>query len=381
MKTKAAVVNAVNDNYKFESLDLNKVGTNQVLVKMVASGVCQSDETFRIGKSEFPLPTVLGHEGAGIIQEVGSGVKNFEVGDQVVMAYDYCGHCSSCRTGYPSLCDHYNEFNVSDGPGQSGEYKFHNEDGTIVHDLQAQGAFSTYTVTNENNLIKVDKDADLRKLGPLGCGFLTGFGTITNSLKPETSSSIAIFGTGTVGLSALMTAVIEGCYPIIAVDIHDSRLEIAKELGATHLINSKNENLVERIDEISNGLGVNYSVDTTGVPEVIESSITVLAIGGESAPVAMTGSKTQINTTQELLLGARKIHGVKMGNAVPQLAIPKLIEYFKNGRFPFDKLLGFYRFEEINEAAADSSSGETIKPIIIIDEEYRKENPIEYKNQ
>lgn len=139
---------------------------------------------------------------------------------------------------------------MAGGPGESGEYKFRREDGTIVHDMSDQSSFTTYTVTNENNLIKVDKNADLRKLGPLGCGFLTGFGTVVNSLKPETGSSIAIFGTGTVGLSALMTAKIEGCHPIIAVDIHDSRLELAKELGATHVINSKKEDLIERINDI-----------------------------------------------------------------------------------------------------------------------------------
>lgn len=222
----------------------------------------------------------------------------------------------------------------------------------------------------------MDPEADLRLVAPLGCGLLTGFGTVLNGLKPKTSSSFAVFGTGAVGLGALMAAKIEGASIIIAVDIHDSRLETARELGATHTINSRTENLEERIAEITEGLGVNYSVETTGISAVMKSSIDVLGIGGVSAPVAVTPNSLEFNTFMDLVLANRKLVGVLMGDAVPQLAVPQLIQYHKEGKFPFDKLVKLYKFNEINQAAADSNSGKTIKPILIIDESYRSAEPL-----
>ena len=232
LKTKAAVVNAINEDYQLEELNLGEIHPNEILVKMVASGICQSDEGMRLGGGKaVPMPIVLGHEGSGIVEQVGSAVKGIKAGDQVVLAYDYCGACESCRTGYPSTCDHFVELNMGGGQRDDGTYTFYKEDGTPVSNFLKQSSFSSYTITNENNLIKVDRDVDLRKMAPLGCGLMTGFGTVATALKPETSSSIAVFGTGTVGLAALMTAKVEGCSNIIAVDIHDSRLETAKRIG------------------------------------------------------------------------------------------------------------------------------------------------------
>lgn len=164
------------------------------------------------------------------------------------------------------------------GQRSDGSYTFYKEDGTPVHNLYNQSSFSTYTITKVNNLIKVDKDFDLHWVAPLSCGFLTGYGTVVNGLKPKTASSIVIFGTGAVGLSALMATKIEGYTTIIAFDIHDSRLELAKELGATHMINRLKEDVVERVREITNGMGVHYSVDTTGVSAVMKAGVDVLGM-------------------------------------------------------------------------------------------------------
>ena len=377
MRTRAAVINSANEDYLFEVLNLGEIQSDEVIVKMVASGICQSDEGFRDG-SMAPLPIVLGHEGAGIIEKVGSGIKGFEVGDQVVMSFGYCTVCDSCRSGHPSSCDDYNELNVTGGQRKDKTYRFYKEDGTPVSNFLNQGSFSTYTITSEASLIKVDPNADLRKLAPLGCGLMTGFGTVVSALEPETNSSIAIFGTGAVGLGALMTAKIEGCSTIIAVDIVDSRLALAKELGATHTINSKTENLEERIAEITNEKGVNYSIDTTGNSQVMLSSVQALAKNGVAVPLAVTQNTIEFNPMVELILGTRKIVGVNLGNVVPQLAVPKLVEYHNEGRFPFDKLIRYYKFEDINQAAEDSNTGVTLKPVLIIDEEYRKDEPVEY---
>ena len=377
MKITAAVVNGVNDDYELEQLTLGELYPDEVIVKMVASGVCHSDEALRVGDAAFPMPAVLGHEGSGIVVEVGSAVSKFNVGDQVVMAYNYCGTCPSCRTGHPSSCNEWTPLNMS-GARLDGSHIFYKEDGTPVSNFFAQSSFATHTITHVNNLIKVDPEEDLRLIGPLGCGLLSGFGTVVNGLKPKTASSIAVFGTGAVGLGALMTAKIVGCSTIIAVDIHDARLETARELGATHTINSRTEDLAARIAEISGEQGVDYTVDTTGISSVMKASIDVLAIGGVCAPVAVTPNSIEMNTFMDLVLSNRKLIGVLMGDAVPQLAIPELIKFHKEGKFPFDKLVKFYKFDEINQATADSNSGETIKPILIIDESYRQDEPLEF---
>lgn len=375
MKVTAAVVNGVNEDYQIEELTLGELYPDEVVVKMVASGICHSDEALRVGDAAYPLPAVFGHEGAGIIEKIGNAVKDFAVGDQVVMAYNYCGTCPSCRTGHPSSCNQWTTLNMS-GARPDGSHTFFKADGTPVSNFFTQSSFATYTIVHTNNLIKVDPEADLRLIGPLGCGLLTGFGTVVNGLKPRIASSIAIFGTGGVGLGALMAAKIEGCSTIIAIDVHDHRLETARELGATHTINSRTENLAERIAEITGGLGANYSVDTTGISSVMKASVDILGIGGICAPVAVTPNSLELNTFMDLVLGNRKLIGVLMGDSVPQIAIPQLIQFHKEGKFPYGKLVKFYKFNEINQAAADSNSGKTIKPILIIDETYRNNEPV-----
>lgn len=377
MKVKSAVLNELKDEYVIEEVELRDLKPNEVRVKLVASGICQSDEGIRVGKSAHEFPAILGHEGAGIIEEVGAGVTEYEVGDHVVMAYNYCDQCDACLTGQPTACEKFVTLNTGGGPDEDGQYKFEKEDGTEVSDMFNQSSFSVNTVTAENNLTKVDKDVDLRLVGPLGCGFQTGFGTVVDGLKPHTNSSIAVFGIGTVGLAAIMAAKLEGQNPIIAVDLHDSRLDLAKELGATHTINSKDEDVEAIIDELTNGKGLDFSIDTTGVTEVVETSIRTLGINGVAAPIAISDKEITLEPTSDLTMVARTVKGVRMGNTVPQITIPKMISLYKEGKFPFDKLVKYYKFEDINKASEDSNNGSTIKPILIIDEDYRSDEPIE----
>lgn len=377
MLIKAAVVNGVNEDYQFEQVRLDEPRADEVIVKIVASGICRSDEAARTGKAPQVFPAVLGHEGAGIVEKVGSAVKDLEVGDQVVLGFNYCGNCDSCRTGHPTICEKWPKLNMT-GVRDDGSHTIFKEDGSPVANIFTQSSFATHALVNVNNVTKVDSDIDLRLVGPLGCGFATGSGTVINGLQLKANSSIAVFGTGAVGLGALMAAVIEGCTTVIAIDIHDERLELALELGATHTINSKTEDLNERIREITGDKGVDYSVDTTGVPPVMKSSIDVLAVRGVAAPIAVTPHNLEINTSQDLVPVSRKIIGVLMGDSYPQITIRQLIDYYKEGRFPFDKLIKFYRFEDIQRAAEDSNTGKTIKPVIIIDEDYRKDEPVEF---
>lgn len=371
MKVKAAVVNTAGSDYVLEDLELAEMHPDEVLVKMVASGMCMSDETIRKGGTSVVFPIVPGHEGAGIVEKVGSAVKIFKPGDQVVMSYAYCGQCQSCRKGRPAICDDWMKLNFL-GVREDGSHTFHNNNGTPVKNLYGHSSFSTHSLVHESNLIKVDQDIDLRLIGPLGCGFLTGSGTVINGLKPESGSSIAVFGTGAVGLAAMMAAKIEGCSKIIAIDIHDSRLELAKELGATHIINSKIEDPIAQVQEITNGKGVNYSVDTTGVSPVMKTALTVLSKGGVFAPVAISKNTMEVIPTADLIMAGKSMIGIVMGDGIPQLSIPQLVKFYQEGRFPFDKLVKFYKFEDINQAAKDSVTGQVIKPIVIIDETYSK---------
>lgn len=368
MDIKAAVVKELNGNFQIENVVLDEPKANEVLVRIVASGICHSDATVVDGSLPLSFPAVLGHEGAGIVEKIGANVTTVEPGDHVVLGFAYCGHCDHCKQGLPAACVDFVKLNNS-GIMKDGTTPLH-QGKQDLSNFFGQSSFGTYSIADENNLVKVPKDIDLRLLGPLGCGLMTGSGTVLNNLEPKAGSSIVVFGTGAVGLAALMAGNIANCDKIIAVDLHDSRLELAKELGATHTINSKNIDVIEAIKEITDGKGADYAVDTTGVPVVIENALRSLAIKGKLATLAVSPKNISISPTFDLVIFSRTIVGVIEGDAVPQIYIPELINFYKKGKFPFDKLVKFYKFEEINEAFEDSENGTTIKPIIVLDESY-----------
>ncbi len=368
---KAAVVNKVNTDYEIETVYLDEPRANEVMVRLVASGICHSDEAFRLDEAAYELPAIFGHEGSGIVEKVGEAVQTVKVGDHVIMSYAYCGHCPRCRKGKPATCDEWAARNVT-GRRVDGDAIFYKEDKkTAISNLLGQSSFATYTVVDENNVTKIDKDVDLTIVGPLGCGFLTGSGTVLNGFKPEVNSTITVFGTGTVGLAGIMAAKIAGCSTIISIDIHDHRLETAKKLGATHIINSKKEDALEEIRKITAGRGTDYVMDTTGIASVMKTAFDATAQGGVYAPVAVSNAELSFIGFGELVVPTKTVKGVLMGDAVPQVSIPQLIEFYKQGRFAFDTIIKKYDFEEINEAANASNSGEVIKPIIIIDKSYK----------
>lgn len=363
MKIQAAVTHGLGEDFTFEEVELGEPKDHEVLVKIVATGVCHTDAVARdLGLS--PFPAVLGHEGAGIVEKVGSAVTTIEAGDHVVLSFAYCGHCENCLTGHPTVCLNFNDLNFG-GKMQDGTNRIHHHD-HAVSTFFGQSSFGTFAVTNERNVVKVDKEVDLTLLGPLGCGIQTGAGTVLNRLKPEFGSSIAVFGSGAVGLSAIMAAKIAGCLNIIAVDIHDNRLELAKELGATHILNGKNVDVVQEIKAITGG-GLHYAVETTGVPPVVKQAIHSLRPLGACAIVGVTPEMT-FDVHNDIMAEGKTVMGVIEGDSIPQVFIPQLVNYFKRGLFPFDKLTKVYDFEQINEAFEDSKSGSTIKPIVKIAE-------------
>lgn len=372
MKIKAAVVPEVGAQFEIrDNIDLHEVGPTDLQIHMVASGICHSDEAIRKGDASLGYPVILGHEGAGIVEKVGSEVKNFEVGDHVILSFYSDGTCDNCLKGMPTKCRSYAQYNLS-GVRADGEDHFQ-ENGQHISDMFNQSSFTTTTVVDQRNAVKIDKSFDLRKVGPLGCGYVTGSGTVLNTLKPKPGDTIAVFGTGAVGLAAMMAGRISGCIKVIAVDIVPERLELAKELGATHTINSKQEDAVAKIKELTGGYGVDWTVDTTGLPAVIKNAIAALAQGGTCAAIAVTPHLIELSTWNDLCVDDKKVVGVNMGDSIPQIDIPRLLEFYKLGWFDFDKTEKFYDFEEINQANADSVSGKTIKPVLIIDKDYQPE--------
>lgn len=348
-------------------MELKDIGSEDILIKVVASGVCHTDVTAQ-EDGLVPYPAVLGHEGSGIVEEVGSAVTKFEAGDHVVMSYAHCGKCDACLSGHPTSCERFGELNFG-GANIHGE-KHHERDDQEYSLFFGQSSFATYAISNEQNVVKVPKDVDLDLLGLLGCGIITGAGIVPEKLDVEFGSNIAILGVGSVGLSALMAADAVGANKIIAVDLNDDRLEFAKELGATDTINSSDpEGLGDEIKEMTGGAGVEYVVDTTGVSPVIKEGISGLKINGELVEIGI-GEEIEVDLFEDMMLENKTLSSMQEGDAVPKILIPKMIELYKKGKFPFDKLIHKYDFEEINQAFEDSADGTTIKPILKIDKEY-----------
>jgi aryl-alcohol dehydrogenase len=327
---------------------------DEVLVRIVASGICRTDIDFCDDWYQGPDPLVLGHEGAGVVEQIGKSVTSICPGDRVVLSYQSCGQCLPCRYGRPAACEHFWDAN----------FGFRRLDGSnalqrsgVRGHFFGQSSFATYALATERNLVKAPDDLPLELLAPLGCGLQTGAGTVINSLAVKKGASIAVFGTGAVGIASVMAARIVGAGPIIGVDIVPGRLALALELGASNGIDRHREDIATRIADIT-GSGVDYVVDTTGTPEMRRMAAKIQNPHGTLALLNGESSAT--------LPDGRRILGIIQGDAVPQRFIPYLIDLYRSGKFPFDRLVTFYNFAEINQAIADARRGETIKPVLRI---------------
>lgn len=359
-----AVVLETGGAFALRSFTLDSPRDDEVLVRIVASGLCHTDIAVRDQVLPTPLPAILGHEGAGVVESVGAHVRKVAVGDHVVMSFSSCGYCRTCDQGLPASCEHFFELNFH-GARHDGSHALHAGDGSSVSDrFFGQSSFATYAIANERSIVKVRKDAPLELLGPLGCGIQTGAGTVFNALKVTPGSSFAAFGGGTVGLSAVMAARVAGATTIIAVDVVPSRLDLALEIGATHVVNAREADTVAAIREITDG-GIDFAMDSTGNLTVVRQAVDALRSMGVCAFVGASraGSELKLDVN-DVMNGCKTVMGVIEGRSVPDLLIPQLIDLHLQGRFPFDRLVKFYDFEAINEAAEDSEKGKTIKPIL-----------------
>ncbi|WP_227816414.1 NAD(P)-dependent alcohol dehydrogenase [Nitrogeniibacter aestuarii] len=367
VKVLAAVAREHHAPLRLESLQLDAPRESEILVRVVATGVCHTDIVVRDGMLPTPLPAVLGHEGAGIVEQVGSKVTKVAVGDHVVMSFNSCGQCPSCEDDAPSYCHEFFPRNfLADRP--DGTSALRGDDGLVHSNFFGQSSFATHALCHQANVVKVPKDAPLTLLGPLACGVQTGAGAVFDTLKVQAGQTIAVFGCGSVGLSAVMAAKVAGARHIIAVDTNDARLDFARSVGATLTINPANTPATNAI-LAETGYGVDHALDTTGIAAVIRSAVESLAPRGTCGMIGAAGPGAEVVLDEvHFLSGGRRLVGIVEGGSIPDQLIPKLITLNAEGRFPFERMVTFYPFADINTAISDSETGVCIKPVLLMPE-------------
>ncbi len=364
MKVTSAVVRAKFGKFTIENFDLDEPRDDEVLVKVVASGICQTDVHGRDGYFPIPFPAVFGHEGAGVIEKVGKGVKSLVPGDHVVMSFPWCGTCPTCAAGRIAYCEDASKLKQG-GMRADGSTLLTSGGKPIYGSYFQQSSFSNYTIANERFAVKARKDVPLERLAAIACGGQTGAGATLNVLRPSVGLSFAVFGTGAVGLAAMMGAKIAGCAPIIAIDIRDERLELARELGATHTINhSKSKGVVADINKIVKG-GVDFSVETSALPGVFREAVESLQQGGgQCVLLGSARSGVDVNFEMRNIQRGRLVRGVVQGEARPKEFLPRLVNLMADGKMPFERMIKMYDLADINTACADAEAGRTIKPVL-----------------
>ena len=363
MEIKAAVVWEPSGDFSIEQLELSDPNDDEVVVRIVGVGICHTDLAGRDMHLPIPPPpSVFGHEGAGVVESVGARVTKVKPGDHVVLAWDYCGACTSCKSGKELYCMNFFLHNFH-GARPDGTPTLRKGDQVIHGSFFCQSSFSNYALANERNVVKVRDEVPLEILAPMGCGVMTGAGAVMNSLHAGPGSSIAIFGVGNVGMSAVLAAVVCGCTTIIGVDVNSDRLKVAEELGATHTVNAGEVDPVKAILDLTGG-GAEYSLECVGNPKVLRQAVDVLPRLGVCGLTGVVPPGTEVSLDMDLIMNGRTVRGILGGDAIPDLFIPKLIELYRQGKFPFDRMITFYPFDELNQAVEAMEKGRVIKPVL-----------------
>ena len=359
---KAAVLYEANTDLVVEELDITEPGNGEVMVRMEASGVCHSDWHVIKGEwSRHPLPTVLGHEGAGVVEAVGPGVTNVKVGDHVILSWrPSCGLCEACQKGRPNVC--YT-------PVESNSEAHSREKGTRIHQFAGLGTFGSYAVVPQVAAVPIDKDIPMDVAALVGCGVTTGVGAAINTAGVEPGTSVAVFGCGGVGLNCIQGAAISGATTIIAVDMLDNKLDMAEEFGATHKVNASREDPVARIVELTGGKGVHYAFEAIGlVPEPFLQSILCTRRRGVTVWVGHAPDRTPVTIDARDLMQEKMVIGSMYGSARPQIEFPRLLEMYKAGKLKLDELVTRrFPLADVNDAFSVLSRGEVARSVLLFD--------------
>jgi aryl-alcohol dehydrogenase/geraniol dehydrogenase (NAD+) len=362
---KAAVVRKVGAPFTIEQVEVGAPREDEVLVRMVGAGVCHTDALCR-GGFPVPMPIVLGHEGAGVVEAIGENVKNVKPGDHVVLSFNSCGGCKSCKDDHPATCAQFLAFNFGGVRLADGSTPL-SQGGAPVHGMFfGQSSFATYAIARAVNTVKVPRSLPLEIAGPLGCGVQTGAGAVINSLRPGPKDSLVIFGGGAVGLSALLGARAIGVEKVFVVEPIESRRQLAKELGAAGTFDPRGGGDVVAAIKESSGGGVTHALDATGIPAVIGQAINCVLPGGVVGMLGVPPPDAQVPATLlDLLVKGVTLRPITEGDANPQTFIPQMVELHQQGKFPFERLVTKFRFDEINEAFHASETGKAVKPVLV----------------
>lgn len=362
-ETLAAVVDGPHQQFHLEQLTVDDPRLGEVLVRLVAVGVCATDLHARDKELPMPLPAVLGHEGAGRVEAVGPGVTQVAVGDPVILSWPWCGACRNCQAGQPRYCSQFMALSMA-GARLDGSTALHVAGGGEVHGhFFGQSSFATRALVDARSLVKVTDDVDLTIAGTLACGFASGAGAVINALRVPPGSSVAVFGPGAVGLAAIMAAAAVGASRIVAVARDAQQLTRAAEFGATATVNSSDDDPVAALAMMIPE-GLDYTVECTGNPSVARQAVDVLRPLGVCALVGVSAPGTELALDHSALILGRRVVGVNGGDGQSGIFLPALLALHQAGRFPFDRLVTGYDFDQINDAVADIEARRTVKAVL-----------------
>ncbi len=359
---KAAVVHERNKPMEIEDVEISKPGPREVLIRPVAVGVCHSDLHFLDGSYPHMLPTVLGHESAGIVEEVGSDVTTVKKGDHVITCLSaFCGHCDKCLTGHLSLCSSPEVSRKED------EAPRISQNGSPVHQFLNLSSFAELMLIHEHACVAINRDMPFDRAALIGCSTTTGMGAVFHTADVEPGSTVAVIGCGGVGLAAINGAAIAGAGQIIAVDMQDSKLELAKVMGATHTINAGQGDPVGEVIEMTKG-GCDYTFEAIGLKVTAEQSFKMLGRGGVATVIGMIPVGTMIELHGAELLGEKKIQGSNMGSNRFPVDMPRFVDFYMRGKLHLDEMISKHiRLSEVNEAMDALKTGQDARHVIMFD--------------
>lgn len=360
---KAAVFHGPNQPLTIEEVELDKPKAREIVVRTVASGVCHSDLHFVDGLWPFPAPAVLGHETAGIVEEVGEQVTSVQPGDHVIGCLSvFCGHCEQCLSGRPYLC----RSRETQRPPDEPRLKFA-KDGSPVNQFLNISSFAERMLLHENAVVKIREDMPSDRAALIGCAIVTGVGAALRTAAVEPGSTTAVFGAGGVGLAAIQGCYIAGARQIIAVDVVESKLGLAKQLGATHLVDASEGDPAKKIRELSGG-GVDYSFEAIGLKSAAEQAVTCLKPGGTATVIGMIPVAEKVEIGAMDLLSEKKLQGCSMGSNRFPVDMPRFVEFYLQGRLRLDEMITKRgKLEDVNEAFRAMKAGEVARTVLMFE--------------
>ena len=365
MQITAAVKYVGDAEFKIEPLELEPPRANEILVRILGVGLCHTDIVFAGRTDGYPFPAVFGHEGSGIVEAVGDAVTKVAVGDAVAISFRSCGACDRCGTHDPAYCRTMPMLNYI-GSREDGSSALSQDAGTVASNFFGQSSFASLALTYEANVVRVDPSLPVELLGPLGCGIQTGAGGVMRSLAAKPGSSILIMGGGPVGLAAVMGAKIQRCGTIILLEPRAERRALALEFGATHVLDpAETPELIQAVRDLV-PLGLDYAFDTTGIPDLLQAVMGCLGSMGTLGVVGIAPPGTPVpGELTGLMTFGQSIRGIIEGDSDPDAFIPELIDHYRAGRLPFDRLIKTYPLTQINQAIADQHAGRCVKVVLI----------------